>query len=397
MRRKITLIIPTILLLLLLPGCWNRRELNTMAIVEAVGVDRANDGQIVVSLQILKPSAIKSSTSEKASGTKSVWVVTSKGETVFDAIRNASLQTDRKAYFSHNTVYVLSEELARNGISDELDLFSRDSEFRKLTYVFITRRKAEDIIRSDYEQEKIPAQAIEKLAKVTYAASKVPKVQLIDLLKNFASKTNDSIVPGIDIIQEDNKNPNEESLKLDGTAILKRDRMVGWFNEKETRGVLWVLGKVKSGIIDIATPGNESKKSGIEIIRADSNVVPELVDGNLIMTINVRLDGNLGEEMGSSDLVKPESFDEIEKQIDTDIKEEISSAVSKAQNWDVDIFKFAPDVHRKYPREWPELERNWREEFRKIQINIIVDAKLHWSGYLKKPVQPKNTEGEVAQ
>ncbi|MGC7871165.1 Ger(x)C family spore germination protein [Desulfosporosinus sp. SYSU MS00001] len=388
MRKRITYIISATLLLLLLPGCWNRRELNTMAIVEAIGVDRTEDGQIDVSLQILKPSAIKSSTSEKASGSKSIWVVTSKGETVFDAIRNASLQTDRKAYFSHNTVYVFSEELARNGISAELDLFSRDSEFRKTTYVFITRKKAEDIIRSDYEQEKIPAQAIEKLAKVTYAASKEPKVQLIDLLKNFASKTNDSIVPGIDIIQTDNKNPNEESLKLDGTAILKRDRMVGWFNAQETRGVLWVLGKVKSGIIDITTPGDESKKSGIEIIRANSNVVPELVDGNLKMTINVHMDGNLGEEMGSSDLVKPESFDELEKRLDTVIEEEINSAISKAQDWNVDIFQFGPDVHRKYPQEWPELEKNWPEEFRKIQVNIVVDAKLHWSGYLKKPVQP---------
>jgi spore germination protein KC len=383
-------IISCILLLLLLPGCWNRRELNTLAIVQAIGVDRTDDGQISVSLQILKPSAIKTSTSEKGSGSSSVWVVTSTGETVFDAIRDASLQTDRKAFFSHNTVYVLSEELARSGLSDELDLFNRDSEFRKLPFVFISKRKAEEIIRSNYEQEKIPGQAIEKLAKVTFAASKVPKIQFIDLLKNLASKTNDSIVPGIDLIQRDNR----ESLKLEGTAILKRDKMVGWFNAMETRGVLWILGNVGSGIIVVPTPGDESKKSGIEIIRTTTRIVPEISNGNLIVTVDIHADGNLGEQMGNSDLVQPQPFKELEKRMASEIEDEINSAVDKAQKWNVDIFKFGTEFHRKYPKEWPELEKNWSSEFPKIHVNVVVDTELHWTGYMKKPILPIKTEGE---
>jgi len=195
--KKMISTISCILLLILLPGCWNRREFNTLAIVQAIGIDQTEDGQISVSLQILKPSAFKTSTTEKAGGSKGVWVVVSKGETVLDALRNASMQTDRKAFFPYNMVYVLSEKLAREGISDELDLLSRDAEFRKTPYIFITKKRAEDIIRSEHEQEKIPAQAIEKLAKLTFAASEIPKIQLIDLLKNLASKTNDSIIPGI--------------------------------------------------------------------------------------------------------------------------------------------------------------------------------------------------------
>ena len=136
--KKVLTTIACILLLTMLPGCWNRRELNTLSIVQAVGIDRTDKGQISISLQILKPNAIKSSTSEKDGGSKSVWVVTSEGETVFDALRNTSMQTDRKAYFPHNTVYILSEEIAREGIGDKLDLLGRDPEFRKLPYVFQT-------------------------------------------------------------------------------------------------------------------------------------------------------------------------------------------------------------------------------------------------------------------
>lgn len=392
--KKMIFTISCILLLMMLPGCWNRRELNTLAIVQAVGIDRTEDGQINISLQILKPSVIKSSTSEKAGGSKNIWVVTSKGETVFDALRNASLQTDRKAYFSHNMVYVLSEGLAREGIGDELDLLSRDNEFRKSTYVFISKIKAEDIIRSEHEQERIPGQAIEKLAKLTLVASKIPKIQLIDLLKNLASKTNDSIIPGIALVQGGGETSTKDLVKLEGTAILKRDKLIGWFDAKETRGVLWVLGQVKSGIIVVPTPGDETKKSAIEIIKTTSRIVPERVDGNLVLTINIHAEGNLGEQMGNADLVKPEPFKELEEKMASVVEDEINSAVVKAQKWDVDIFKFGTEVHRQFPKEWPELEKNWREEFQKLQVNVVVDAKLRWTGFIKKPIQTPNNEGE---
>lgn len=392
--KKIISTILCIILLLMLPGCWNRRELSTLAIVQAVGIDRTEDGQINVSLQILKPSAIKTSTSEKASGTKSVWVVTSKGETIFDAIRNAALQTDRKSYFSHNTVYVLSERIAKEGIRDELDLLSRDPELRQSPFVFISKTKAEDIIRSEHEQEKIPGQAIEKLAKLSFATSKIPKVQLIDLLKNLASKTNDSIIPGITIVKGDPEAGAKNVVKLDGTAIFKSDKLIGWFDAKETRGVLWIRGEVKSGIVVVPTPGDETKKSGIEIIKATSRIVPERVDGNLVLTINVEAMGNLGEQMSTVDLGKPEPFKELEEKTSMVIEEEIYSAIDKAQRWEVDLFEFGTEVHRQFPKEWPLLEKNWREEFQKLQVNVVIDTELRWTGFIKQPVYPPTDEGE---
>lgn len=43
-------------------GCWNRRELDTLAIVTAVGVDKSKeDGRISITFQIMKPSEIKGS------------------------------------------------------------------------------------------------------------------------------------------------------------------------------------------------------------------------------------------------------------------------------------------------------------------------------------------------
>ena len=64
------------------------------------------------------------------------------------------------------------------------------------------------------------------------------------------------------------------------------------------------------------------------------------MDGNLEITVNVHADGNLGEQMGNEDLVKSENFKELEETMASAIEEEIKSAVDKAQEWEVDIFKF---------------------------------------------------------
>ncbi|HWQ41908.1 MAG TPA: Ger(x)C family spore germination protein [Desulfosporosinus sp.] len=260
-------------------------------------------------------------------------------------------------------------------------------EFRQRPYVFISKRKAEDIIRSEHEQEKIPGLAIEKLAKLTSVTSKISEVQLIDLLKNLASKTNDSIIPGIDLVQVRAETNSNNLVKLEGMAILKRDKLIGWFDSKKTRGVLWILGKIKSGIIVVPTPREETKKTGIEIIKATSRIVPERMDGNLVLTINVHVEGNLGEQINNAELVKPEPFKELEEKMTSEIEDEINSAVVQAQKWDVDIFNFGTEVHRHFPKEWPELEKNWRAEFQKLQVNVVVDAKLRWAGFMKQPIQ----------
>lgn len=48
-----------VFLILLLGGCWSKRELNELAIVAAVGVDRVNE-QYEISVQIVNPGQVAS-------------------------------------------------------------------------------------------------------------------------------------------------------------------------------------------------------------------------------------------------------------------------------------------------------------------------------------------------
>ena len=48
-------------------GCWSRRELDTLSIISAIGIDKSEeDGKLSVTFQIIKPSALKGSSSSEA-------------------------------------------------------------------------------------------------------------------------------------------------------------------------------------------------------------------------------------------------------------------------------------------------------------------------------------------
>lgn len=54
-------IILVFLILSLLSGCWDARELGSLAIVAAVGIDLADkSGKLLITIQIIKPGEVKS-------------------------------------------------------------------------------------------------------------------------------------------------------------------------------------------------------------------------------------------------------------------------------------------------------------------------------------------------
>ncbi|MEA4902967.1 Ger(x)C family spore germination protein [Desulfitobacterium sp.] len=379
-----------------LTGCWNRNELNTLAVIQALGIDMMEDGQINLTIQLLKPGVLQGApaqTKGEGGGGPCVWIATVKGKTITEAIRNATTQVDRRLFASQNKVVVIGETAAQSGLSPLLDYYFRYNKPRELAYIFVAKGKAEDIINAENEQEKVPGKAIENLAKASLNTSKAPEVTFHDLQRSLVSKTSSSFLPGLELVKRPAGTTIEKQVELCGTAIFKKDKLVGWFDGKESRGLLWVLGKVKSGILVVKSPEDESQKVVLEIIRASSKITPELIDGKPTVTVEVKEEGNLGEQMSSVDLSNPDAFRELEDKQAEAIKEEINAALSKAQEWGVDLFKFGTEYHRKFPAEYPELEKNWEEEFKNMVVNVEIDAKVLREGQASKPIRAeKKTE-----
>ena len=371
-------------------GCWDRHELDSLGIVLGVGIDKGEEEAkpVEITTQIIKPGEIKGPSSGGGGGGggkgQPYLNITNTGEAVFDIIREFTHLVNRRLYFSHNVILLIGQEAAEEGVGKYLDLFFRDPEPRLTSWFIVTKGKAKEALDTKAELEQVPALNIAQLVEARAATSEVSAVNLYDFMTRFMSKTTAPIASLLEI----ESRGEEKIARLVGTAVFKKEKMVGSLDKAETRGLLWVLGKVKSGIVVTPCPGGEGKAC-LEIIWTKSKVIPEIKGGKLEITVTIKEEGNLGGQMCAQDLTLPETWIALEKNKAKVIQQEVKAALQKAQALNTDIFGFGDAVHRKYPALWKEWEAQWDEIFPNLKVKVLVEAKLRQTGMIAKPVKPE--------
>jgi len=195
------------------------------------------------------------------------------------------------------------------------------------------------------------------------------------------SKTTEPVLPIIEVNKE--KHP-----ELTGTAVFKNDKMVGELTKEETRGLLWVLGKVQSGIIKVNCPDSQ-KKISLEITDASSKIIPEIKDNKLQVKVIIKEEANLGEQACYKDLTQPKNWQSLENRQAQLIRQEILAAFAKAQKFNSDFFGFGNAFHKKYPDLWKDIEDKWDQYFPSIELIVDVKAELRAAGMIRKPAKPE--------
>lgn len=87
-----------------LTACWSNKEVNDIAIVSAIGIDKGNNGNIRLSLQLAVPLLIGTGSSQGGAGTTKLadtsgWVVSEEGATVMESYRSIQQKLPRQIFF----------------------------------------------------------------------------------------------------------------------------------------------------------------------------------------------------------------------------------------------------------------------------------------------------------
>lgn len=383
--------IPFLLILsLILTGCWDRRELNELAISVAMGIDKVED-EYRVTAQVVLPS--EASLKEGSRG-PSVTVFKATGETVYEAIRKLTKISPRKIYPGHLRILVLGEELARAGIGDSLDLIERDWEIRSDFYVVVARNHtATEILNITTPLEKIPANKMFntlKTSEKSWAASK--GFTLDELIADLTSEGTEAVLTGIEVKGNKEKGSTIGNvdritpaalIKFDHLAVFKKDKLVGWLNERETRGYNAITNSIKSTVASIPCP--TGGKATIEVNQFHSDVVGYMKNGKPEVDVNSSAEGNVGAVECKIDLSKPEILAELEKIYAQNAKKIIKEAIDAAQKeYKSDIFGFGDAFHRSNPKEWQKFKEQWDETFPDLTVNVNVDMKIRGTGTINK-------------
>ncbi|WP_158301997.1 Ger(x)C family spore germination protein [Paenibacillus mesophilus] len=364
-----------------LTGCWDRRELNDLALTVGMGLDKKGN-HIQVTAQIVNPGEVAS---KKGSAIQRSPITSFKATdtTVTEAIRKLSVVAPRQIFPSHLRVLIIGEELARQGISKVMDGISRNHEFRSDFFLIVAKgTSAEDVLGIVTQIEQIPANKMFKMLQTSERLwAPTVSMQLDKFISDLSNPTKDTVLTGIKIVGDKEIGPTIQNvgdsepdaiLEYSGVALFKRDKLVDWLNEEESKGYNYIMGKVKSTAGHVACPQGGSV--AVNVIRTETKVIGKVVKDKPKIFVNLYVEQDVGEVQCNIELTKAENLRKLEELGEKKLTEIMESAIKKAKKNKADIFGFGDAIEDTDPKSWLKLKQDWDTHFSNLDVTVKVDV-----------------------
>jgi spore germination protein KC len=381
MKNKFKIIIVFILItnMSLSTGCWDYREIDQLAIVSGIAVDKSTNGKdYLVSFEVMKISSggIDSKTTTE--------LIKCEGKTIFEAARNAIVVAGKKLYFSHAKALIISSEVAKEGTTKVIDFFNRHVETRRDIGVYVSKeKKAYDILEQKNPLSDILSLSLDEMQTSGIALAKSPTVVLWNYISDLSSEGISAVLPTISI----NAQSDKPAPQINGTAIFKKDKLVGFLDGDETNTLLYIQKKAPDGII-VIIKNAENLKVSMEIMNNNIEIKPKVTNGKVLMNISIKMEVAIGENGSSVVFEEENNRIMLEQNVADQLRSNIVNLVKKVQNdYDSDIFGFGKTIKKELPNEWRKMSKDWDNLFKQVDVEVEAEVKIKNTGLNSRPIK----------
>jgi len=205
------------------------------------------------------------------------------GLSIGETRETRQLKSSRKFLLGLTRIIVYSEESARDGLRNNIDVLVNNPEINDRALCVICKGKAEDMLK--YKVKGVPSSAdyIYGMVKNSNQFNFMSmQYTIMDMVVRVDAEGRNVILPYIEI--------TEDGIEITGTAIFRGDRMVGKADIRESRVINLLKEDKVKGIITI----QKNSKEYIDCyVQSKRKVKCERKDGNYKFTINLNLKGKV--------------------------------------------------------------------------------------------------------
>lgn len=367
----------------LLGGCWDRTEVNDLAIITAAAIDKEKNNEIRLSIQVFNPRELSSGQGGTISGGEELTAVYSGvGVNISDAMSKVQAKLPRKIFWGHCKVFIFGEAAAREGMGEHIDFLIRHPGPRNRAYLYVSKGQGKEALAIKAVLERSSAEALREFASLHIGMA----VTLVDYRNMLKSESEAIAVP---MLEDGAKlqTPAEIQTKplLIGTALFKKEKMIGHVSPKATRGIMWLRNEVTQAAITIKPP---HVKGVVSVIPSHSRttLVPLIKNGKWIIIAKIDSEGDVVENGTLLNLMNPDLIGIVQKAVRDDIEARIKYSLQTIQkDVKVDIANFAGVFHRKYPKEWEQAKGRWNEIFPTVEVKTQINVKIRRPGLISAP------------
>ena len=447
MKKINQLFILSTIILTTLTGCYDYREMNTLAIVSATEINKIGD-EYQVSVQAINPQA-----PDKTAVPQAPFIIyTGTGKTIQEAYRSITLSASRFMYSNHLDLLIINEKIAKENISDLIDYYTRNPGIRTEFYVLIS--KDDNILSVTTPIDEISSASIKESIENDYKYYGVSSRTTFSEFVNMNLNPNQEIVlPTIELVkdthtedknineskdnnedvnankdkdnndnnkdkdnnenndknksnnsEDKNNKSNQEENESDGTsnkntektevkdkyllggyAIFKNNKLVGYLNNKESINYNIITNNIKNTIITYECSKN--KYLAIEITDNSSSIKTK----NNKVSININLKGNINESHCNIEITKNKNIKKISHDIEEKLNKEITNDILNVRNnYHTDIYKFKDIIYKHDYSYYQKIKNNYDEAYQKLDISVKTNIQLVEKGNILEVINEKD-------
>ncbi|MDT9720284.1 Ger(x)C family spore germination protein [Paenibacillus sp. ClWae2A] len=385
--RKIRAALILLLCTLLIAGCWDRKEINDIAFVIGVAVDKEEDNYRS-SLQIALPGQSGSTGSSGGgggtSGDKSWFMLSNTAKTLRGTTLEGQKALSRTIYYAHRRTLLIGEDLARDGVAPMLDLFTRYPLNRFSALPVVTKGAAYEVMDTDAPIEKFPSEMVRELCFLNMRNPRSLKTFTDAIL----SEGVDPFLPVASKVDNVPKNWKDakSNIKLDGLAIFKKDKLVGMIDKAPADALILAMGEANAPEIMVKAPRGEGDIF-IKLNENHSSLHPSVKKEKVTVTVQLYAKGVVVDNESNYGDLREKEILKLNDAVHKKIKEDIVEGVRLIQGkYHADILGIGRSIHQHLPKEWDKMKDRWDDIYPDVEVNVIPHVIIENVGVVNKPI-----------
>ena len=347
--------------LLALSGCTlsiynSYRDIESLEVVQALGLDTAGDGGVLLSV----------ATGADASGREPVRL-TQEAESLDGAMRGMEQLTGRgRLFFSGTGAIVLGAPAAAES-ARWLDAIARSKELRLDTELYVLRSgEAAGLLTSDDAPEDVFA-SLNALGERVRSDGPAPVPTCSDVSRSLIS-SGAALAAAIDVAEGADGRLTPVPA---GFAILTAGGLAGWLDEDAAIGAGFFMGGPGISVVEL--------ESGVtaELAGAELSVSPVWNGGSLSgLDVSLEVGGSVIEAPADSDFSSAGSWETIEDELSGLARGWVESALDKSRELGADFLGLGREIESAEPVRFAGMPLSWEEAFPDLEIDVSCTTKI---------------------
>ncbi len=359
--KRICQAVLSFLLVLTFTGCYDYREINDTAMVAGIAIDKGKDSAYTVSVEVIQPASSESSTPNAK-------VLKDNGNSVEDCLKRLVNAATKELHFSHCKLILFSDAIAQEGISDLVDYFLRNPEYRSdLFLALVSGSEASEMLSKGEKEQRISSYDYASVIENSFTETgSVPPTKLYQ----FPMDGEFSILPVFANI--------DDKFSVSGSQGFRNGVKYAELDLRVTQSILLVSGEYRMGELLLKT--DDGKDIPCQIRSVDTK--KKISDGeDLTVSVTIECDILLTTLPSVFDISSEEGMEKTEREISRlltkKIKDDWDNAVKEGIS---DVFGLGIYVYRHAPKKY-DAWKNKNENGKVIQLNPECHVELANFGF----------------